>query len=108
MAEVQVKECNRCGTGNLHWETADDGRYKLYHSDDKLHICKTNGSSNGYTGAEQGPKKTKNKSFNFNGTGTQITKLEGDVKMLKTELDLMHDEIIGLQTKLEEYTTDVK
>ena len=101
--KVQLKECNRCGTGNLHWETAEDGRYKLYHDNDTLHICESNG--NGHSDTKYRAKKTGNKPFNFNNADTQVIKLENDVKMLKTELDLMHDELSNLQTKVEEFTS---
>ena len=102
--KVQLKECNRCGTGNLHWETADDGRYKLYHGNDTLHICESNGNGNGHVDTKSRTKKIGNKPFNFNNTDTQVIKLESDVKMLKTELDLMHDELANLQTKVTELT----
>ena len=101
--KVQLKECNRCGTGKLHWETAEDGRYKLYHDNDTLHICEGNG--NGRSDTKSRTKKTGNKPFNFNNANTQVIKLESDVKMLKTELDLMHDELTNLQTKVEEFTS---
>ena len=100
---VQLKECNRCGTGNLHWETADDGRYKLYHDNDTLHICESN--SNGHVNTKPRTKKTGNKAHNYGKVQSElkVVQLEQDVKILKTELDLMHDELTNLQTKFEEF-----